>query len=161
MSLLEFIGIFLMDNEVKNVDRINVMRIVKILPLLIFALLNHFCTLGSNETDKKAFERALVSEFATNTVVRSGNSNNSTTNFRIGGNIAGLSGIVFLQNNAAEQAPFNISGRFFFPRSYAEGSNYVITVSTQPAGQTCTVANGFGRVSGSDITDIIVNCVTN
>lgn len=119
------------------------------------------CTIGSNELEKKELERVLLSELATDTISQSRENSNTTSNFRIGGNIAGLGGIVFLQNNSAEQAPFNISGRFFFPQSYPTGSNYIITVSSQPNGQTCSISNGFGRVSNADVTDIIVNCLTN
>src|SRR5262249_5463915 len=41
------------------------------------------------------------------------------------------------------------------------GRTYSVTVLTQPPGQTCAVANGSGTVSGANILNVGVNCVTN
>ncbi|MBM9547861.1 hypothetical protein JWG40_12580, partial [Leptospira sp. 201903074] len=102
------------------------------------------CTLKDDEQTDDQILRTLVSEYATASASSAREGAGSGKNYRIGGNIAGLNGVIFLQNNAAEQAPFNISGRFFFPQSYPDGTNYVITVSTKPSTQTCTMSNGFG-----------------
>ncbi|TGL25613.1 hypothetical protein EHQ47_01290, partial [Leptospira bourretii] len=117
------------------------------------------CTLKEEDKTSDQIVRTLVSDYASSSISAARESAGSGKNFRIGGNIAGLSGIMFLQNNAAEQAPFNISGRFYLPQSYPDGTNYVITVSSKPSNQTCTISNGFGRVSGGDVTNIIVNCI--
>ena len=34
-----------------------------------------------------------------------------------------------------------------------------MTVKTNPTGQTCTVSNGSGTVSGANVTNVAVNCV--
>ena len=48
------------------------------------------------------------------------------------------------------------------PVPLANGAGYNVTVQTQPAnpGQTCSVANGTGTVSGANVTGVSVNCVT-
>ncbi|MGN6520131.1 MAG: hypothetical protein ACTHK2_11980, partial [Dokdonella sp.] len=33
-----------------------------------------------------------------------------------------------------------------------------VTVGTQPSGQTCSVANGSGTVSGANVTNVAVTC---
>ena len=51
--------------------------------------------------------------------------------------------------------------RFEFGPRYADGSEYAISVASQPRGpsQRCTVDGGAGRFRG-DVDDIVVNCVT-
>ena len=41
----------------------------------------------------------------------------------------------------------------------ADGTAYGVTVKTNPSGQTCTVSNGSGTVSGANVTNVAVNCV--
>jgi len=48
-------------------------------------------------------------------------------------------------------------GTFAFSATVASGSPYAVTVATQPAAQTCTVANGSGTVAGSGVT-VTVTC---
>lgn len=40
-----------------------------------------------------------------------------------------------------------------------DGAPYGITVLTQPAGRSCSVANGAGRMGSSDVTNVVVTCV--
>ena len=40
----------------------------------------------------------------------------------------------------------------------ASGSAYSVTVKTNPAGQTCSVANGSGTVGSSGVTNVAVTC---
>ncbi|MGY6554696.1 MAG: hypothetical protein ACXIUM_09255, partial [Wenzhouxiangella sp.] len=53
------------------------------------------------------------------------------------------------------------NGSFSFP-ALLDGSSYAVTVLTQPTelSQTCSVSNGSGTVSGSDVDTIEVNCIT-
>src|SRR5215469_3598033 len=73
--------------------------------------------------------------------------------FPIGGTISGLVGTgMVLQDNATDN--LNISGtgtlNFTFATPIAAGSNYAVTILTQPSnpGQTCTVLNGTGTING-------------
>lgn len=50
------------------------------------------------------------------------------------------------------------NGTVTFATSLANGALYSVTVATQPTGQTCTVSQGSGEVSGSNV-NVAVNCV--
>src|SRR5262252_7779338 len=70
-------------------------------------------------------------------------------NVTIGGTISGLSGSVTLQDNGADDLVLSASGSFVFARSVSSGTNYSVSVSTQPGSQTCTVSNGAGTAAAS------------
>ncbi len=76
----------------------------------------------------------------------------------IGGTVSGLTGgTLALWNNGKDRLPVTGDGAFTFPLSIANGAGYSVLVATQPAGQTCTVANGSGTASGN-VKDITVTC---
>lgn len=83
--------------------------------------------------------------------------------YTVGGNVSGLSGSgLVLQNNGGDDQPIAEDGPFTFPAALDDLSDYVVTVVAQPAGpmQTCTVANGAGSLSGQNVTDVQISCVT-
>jgi hypothetical protein len=47
---------------------------------------------------------------------------------------------------------------FTMPTAVAYGSEYKVTVTTQPTGLTCDVANGTGTVGADAVTNIAVSC---
>ena len=79
----------------------------------------------------------------------------------VGGTLTGLAvgATIVLQNNS-ESLTLTSDGSFEFDSVVADGEDYNVTVLTQPAGQTCTVANGSGTIDtfGSDIDDVTVTC---
>jgi len=83
------------------------------------------------------------------------------TNYSIGGTISSLIDSVVLQNNAGDDLTITENGDFAFATRLDEGEEYAVTVSTQPEIQVCTVNNGTGTISGANITDVRVVCVTN
>ncbi len=80
------------------------------------------------------------------------------SDYTIGGTVNGLSGTVVLQNNGGNNLQITSDGTFSFSTAIADGSTYNVTVKTQPDGQTCTVSNGSGTISGADVTDVTVTC---
>jgi hypothetical protein len=77
----------------------------------------------------------------------------------IGGTVSGFTGgTLALWNNGADRLPIAADGSFQFPLSIANGDGYTVVVATQPAGQTCTVANGIGQARGN-VKDVKVSCV--
>jgi subtilisin-like proprotein convertase family protein len=82
------------------------------------------------------------------------------TTFTVGGNVGGLtgSGLVLSLNAGAQTLPVALSGPFTFPTGLANGAAYAVTVGTQPAGQTCSVANGSGTIAGANVTNVAVTC---
>jgi 6-phosphogluconolactonase (cycloisomerase 2 family) len=83
-----------------------------------------------------------------------------TDRFSVGGTLSGLSGNVTLANNGGDNLTRNADGTFTFATTLATAAAYNITVATQPANQTCTVANGTGNVAAANITSISVSCAT-
>ena len=85
----------------------------------------------------------------------------SPSTYTIGGSISGLNGTVVLQNNAGDNLSTSSNGSFTFATALNDSSNYVVSVLTQPSGQTCSVTSGSGAISGANVTNVAVNCLTN
>ncbi|MDD2769642.1 MAG: beta-1,3-glucanase family protein [Methylococcus sp.] len=86
----------------------------------------------------------------------------STTQFSVGGAVSGLASgaSVQLALNGASSTAFP-NGPFVFSTELSNGAAYSVTVATQPAGQTCTVANGSGAISGANVSNVSVACTNN
>jgi PKD repeat protein len=79
--------------------------------------------------------------------------------YTVGGTVSGLTGgTLVLQNNGGDNLSITADGSFTFATPLAEGSNYDVTVLTQPADQKCSVSNGSGTISGASVTDVVVTC---
>lgn len=65
-----------------------------------------------------------------------------------------------LQNNGGDDLRFFLDGTQTFATALPVGSAYNVTVSAQQHNpdQTCTVANGTGTISSSDVSNVVVNC---
>jgi len=85
----------------------------------------------------------------------------SVTTYTVGGSVTGLNGTLILQNNDGDDLTITADGPFTFATALADGSAYNVTILTQPAGQTCSVAHGGGTLSGTDITDVTITCSLN
>ena len=81
-----------------------------------------------------------------------------TGTFRITGTVNGLVGTGVLQLNGTENLLMAKNGPFFYFGLFQDGADYEVTVLTQPAGQTCTVANGSGTIAGAGVSDVRVDC---
>jgi 6-phosphogluconolactonase (cycloisomerase 2 family) len=91
-----------------------------------------------------------------------GNSSSPAPTFTVGGTVTGLlSGTsVTLQNNAANDTPVSVNASFSFSNALAGGTMYAVTVLTQPAGETCTIANSTGVIASANVS-VAVTCVPN
>ncbi len=107
-------------------------------------------------------------EGPTNVVVAGANTNSPTVSvtvapaptYTVGGTVSGLlGGSLTLQMNGSDSLNQCSDAPFTFSTPTAAGSSYNVTVLQQPANQTCTVSNGTGTVSGSNITNVAVTCV--
>lgn len=79
----------------------------------------------------------------------------------IGGTLTGLVGDVTLQNNGGDDLTIlaGVNGPFIFATPLDNGATYSVTVSAQPAGQTCSVTSGgTGTITGP-ITTVTVDCI--
>lgn len=79
--------------------------------------------------------------------------------YTLGGSVSGLAanGRLVLQNNGGADLAVSANGGFTFGSRIAAGSAYAVTVSSQPAGQTCTVAQGSGTANGN-VNSVAVQC---
>jgi len=84
--------------------------------------------------------------------------------YSVGGTVVGYgsSSALVLETNtqsiAMQQQSISSNGNFAFSQFLITGDSYNVTIVTQPTGQTCTVTNGSGTISGADITNIGVSC---
>lgn len=79
--------------------------------------------------------------------------------YSVGGTVSGLTGAgLTLQNNGADALSVAADGPFVFTTELEDGVAYSVTVSAQPAGQTCSVANGSGTIAAADVTNVAVTC---
>jgi len=77
----------------------------------------------------------------------------------ITGTVTGLgSGTSVTLTNGSLTLAIASNGAFAFPGVLAAGTAYNVSVSTQPAGQSCTVSNGSGTVVTGTATAIVVTC---
>lgn len=84
----------------------------------------------------------------------------------LGGEVTGLSGSGLVLHLAAgvvsESKPISANGGqpvlYTFAHIVPTGTNYAVNITTQPAGQTCTLTNASGSVGGSHVFDINVSC---
>lgn len=94
-----------------------------------------------------------------------------TNSYDLGGTISGLSsdGLVLINGGQRVTVPanatsfkfttYNPDGSYLAGR-IPDGAPYGVTVLTQPAGKTCTVANGTGLMgSTANLTTVQVTCV--
>jgi hypothetical protein len=75
------------------------------------------------------------------------------------GTVSGLApGTSVTLSNGGETLPIDVNGAFAFPGTVAVGTAYDVTIAVQPAGETCTIANGAGTVTAGVATAIVVTC---
>jgi 6-phosphogluconolactonase len=78
----------------------------------------------------------------------------------IGGTISGLAtgAQLTVENNGADALTVNANGAFTFNTPVSFNSSYAVTVTTQPAKQTCTVTNGTGTHTTANVLNVSINC---
>jgi fibronectin-binding autotransporter adhesin len=94
---------------------------------------------------------SVSNNFAINTVL-----------YTVGGTVTGLGTdlAAVLRLNGGNDLAITANGAFTFATGLADGTPYSVTVSTQPAGQTCSVTNGGGTIAAADVTNVQVSCST-
>lgn len=84
----------------------------------------------------------------------------SVSIYNIGGTVSGLASgtSLTLQNNGADTLTRTADGSFSFATPVAAGGSYAVTVSAQPAGQTCTVSHGTGSGVSANVLAVQITC---
>jgi hypothetical protein len=85
-----------------------------------------------------------------------------SASFTVGGNVTGLATgqSLVLQDNGGDNLTVSATGPFTFATPLADGAAYAVTVSTQPSGATCSVANGSGNIASANVTNVAVTCAS-
>jgi hypothetical protein len=81
--------------------------------------------------------------------------------FGLGGTVTGLTsaGLALSDGGDTYNVPVNATN-FTMPTAIAYGSNYAVTVETQPAGLTCTISGATGTMPASAVTNVGVTCAS-
>ncbi|TGM05349.1 LamG-like jellyroll fold domain-containing protein [Leptospira jelokensis] len=82
--------------------------------------------------------------------------------YEVGVNITGITGTVDVQNNGADTISFSANGFQKFSIVQPTGSNYSVTISSQPAGTVCSFDNPsltVGTVGATNVT-VFITCVS-
>lgn len=89
-----------------------------------------------------------------------GNGGSSSSTYTVAGTIAGLNtaGLVLTDNGGDNLAVSSGATSFAFQTALSSGSSYAVAVATQPSGATCSVANGNGTISGSNVSSVQITC---
>jgi hypothetical protein len=80
--------------------------------------------------------------------------------FTIGGTVTGLNSgtSVVLLDNGTDALTVSSNTSFKFATPIASGSDYQVTVGTQPTGESCLVANGGPLPVSANVTNVAVTC---
>lgn len=79
--------------------------------------------------------------------------------YNLGGTVVGLKGNgLVLANGSLTVGVLATSSTWQFGSKINNGAVYGVTVLAQPAGQTCTVANGVGTMPQADVSNVVVTC---
>jgi hypothetical protein len=81
--------------------------------------------------------------------------------YTVSGTVSGMAGgtLVLLVNGSDVSATAN--GSLVLASGLSNGSAYAVSVKTQPATHTCTVANGSGNIASANVSSVQVACVEN
>ena len=79
--------------------------------------------------------------------------------FTVGGLVSGLTGNgLVLTNNGVDNLAVNANGPFTFSMTLPVGAAYSVAVTTQPAGQSCSVGGGGGYLANANYGGVAVTC---
>jgi hypothetical protein len=81
----------------------------------------------------------------------------------VGGNVSGYEGSgLVLRNNGGDDLSINGNGAFTFATPLIDGSQYAVSVGSQPhdPDQICSVSNGTGTLIGTSVSNVSVSCST-
>jgi len=74
------------------------------------------------------------------------------------GTVSGLSGSGLVLVNGSDRVEVPAGATSFSMARVSEDANYGVVILTQPANQTCTVANGIGTMGANDVNNVAISC---
>ena len=108
----------------------------------------------------RASERVVRTAAVAALLLLGGCGNNaSAPTYKLGGTVSGLQGSgLVLANHTRTLAVSAGAVSFNFGPVLTSGASYTVTVQAQPAGQSCTIANGSGAAMGASVSNVVVTC---
>ncbi len=91
-------------------------------------------------------------------IFKNGFENTGTVSGIMNGLASGSIELQLTTSLGTERIEVNENGAFVFEQEIVSGTNYVVTVNTQPSGQFCSVSNGEGHMLIGGVDDVRVNC---
>jgi uncharacterized repeat protein (TIGR03803 family) len=84
----------------------------------------------------------------------------SDSAYTLGGSVSGLgaAGGLVLANGADSLSVSPGAASFTMPGAVSFGSPYLVTVQSQPVGETCSTANAAGTMPAANVTTVAVTC---
>jgi N-acetylneuraminic acid mutarotase len=83
----------------------------------------------------------------------------TSAQYSLGGTISGLKAAGLVLRNGTDQLTVAANAtNFIFPTAMAGGAAYAVTVQSAPAQLQCSVLNGIGTMTGTDVTNVVVAC---
>ncbi len=81
--------------------------------------------------------------------------------FSIGGSISGINGLnlgLVLQNNGIDDYEVNAGGPFTFFSGLNDGSDYNVSIKSNPLDQICAVNNSSGTINSASVDNVVITC---
>jgi 6-phosphogluconolactonase (cycloisomerase 2 family) len=136
-------------------------------PVILLALALTLSACGGGGTGGQSYAPAAAAEpSGAGTSSASSSSSvqgSSGSAYTVGGTVAGLSGPgLVLEINGGQALPVSTNGAVTFPVPLANGSQYAVSVQSQPSTyrEICTVSDGSGVVTGANVSNVAINCST-
>ncbi|PJZ44434.1 beta strand repeat-containing protein [Leptospira brenneri] len=106
----------------------------------------------------KGFLQSVSDVLQLRSLVNPGSTGPHNVSFTVSGLLG--SNLIINLNSGVETKTINANGSYQFTTNLTTGSNFDVTINTQPTLpiQTCSVSGGTGVVGYGDVTSIIVNC---
>lgn len=83
----------------------------------------------------------------------------TTFTHALGGTVSGVAGGDVVVVNGSDKVTIHPGDTTFQMAKVAEEAPYGLTILSQPAGLSCNIANGVGKMGTTDIGNVQVNCV--
>ena len=116
---------------------------------------------ASTRANRRTLPRAWILTGAYVLALAGCGGSDSPSTYIVSGSITGLAatGLVLRDNGGDDVTPAVHATYFQFPSALQAGTDYQVTVATQPTGLTCSVAKASGDNIRADVRNVAVTCV--
>ena len=111
-------------------------------------------------TLRSLFGRAASTLLMLSLAACGGGGGGDAATFTVGGTVSGLAAgtQIVLNNGGSDSLTVSANSTFVFSKTVPSNGSYLVTITTQPVGQTCSVANFQGAGVTANVTNVNVTC---